>query len=437
MPEELECDLLILGASFTGIELVYQILRRNGKLPGKTVIVDRRNEHEYIPLCHELLCGRLLPQGASLPTQQLLEGIENCCFFTGGIHSFDPGLHEVKLEDGRCIRGKICVFALGSELRASIQSPKSWPKRVSEQSQTLERENIPLLTHKFGDEWKTATEHIQWRMSQNDAARRIVVVGGGISGVELAGELAYCLGQRSDTCDIGITLLHSRSRLLTGLCRRAGLKAQEILEELDVDVRLNSRMLRVHPWGAQFQTEITGRSEDASSFEQIELACDLGFWAGGVCAPKVLHRLGLVQTNAHWLQVSPTLQCRRVDGVQDFALFAGGDNARIVSGTGEWSTMQRAIECIWQAKNLAKNILTAFADIRNYLRQGASLKPHSLRKDFPHGVSIGNHSLVVYGNIVWDGKSKAISFRRFLMKKYMDRYQNSMAPRFTAIGKFR
>ena len=54
-----ECDVLILGGSFTGIELVRRLRRDRVGRALRIRVVDRQREHLYIPLGHELLCERL------------------------------------------------------------------------------------------------------------------------------------------------------------------------------------------------------------------------------------------------------------------------------------------------------------------------------------------------------------------------------------------
>ena len=102
--------------------------------------------------------------------------------------------------------------------------------------------------------------------------------------------------------------------------------------------------------------------------------------------------------------------------------FAIGDAPRVVSATGEWPTMQRAIECLWQAKLAARNILTLAAAPPDYPHGVPPLRPHTLREDFFHGISLGGESLVVYGKFVLDAARLNTWFRRFLMRQYFARY---------------
>ena len=81
--------------------------------------------------------------------------------------------------------------------------------------------------------------------------------------------------------------------------------------------------------------------------------------------------------------------------------------------------MQRAIECLWQAKVLARNLLATLGAAEG---EDPMLIPHRLREDFPHGVSVGARSLVVLGPWVLDRPGLNAWFRRWLMDRYMARY---------------
>ena len=108
--------------------------------------------------------------------------------------------------------------------------------------------------------------------------------------------------------------------------------------------------------------------------------------------------------------------------------FAGGDAVRIFGGAGQWETMQRAIEAIWQAKSLARNLVRSARWGRSASGDPAAdgerppLRPHATWRDFAHGVSLGERSLVVWGPLVVDLGAFNVRFRRWLMRQYIARY---------------
>ena len=84
--------------------------------------------------------------------------------------------------------------------------------------------------------------------------------------------------------------------------------------------------------------------------------------------------------------------------------------------------MQRAIECIWQAKVVARNIAALVDHAPDYPQGVPPLRPHVLRETFPYGVSLGDHSLVVYERVRADLPVINVWFRRWLMRQYFARY---------------
>ncbi|MFV8749271.1 NAD(P)/FAD-dependent oxidoreductase [Nannocystaceae bacterium ST9] len=368
-------DVLILGGSFTGIEIVRRLHRDRVGRTLRIAVVDRQREHLYIPLGHELLCERLpygVEAGTVLASAAYVEGL-GATWVQGELASFDPARQTATLSEGRELSARFVVFALGSEIRAPQSVPGS------------ER----LLAYKSEAEFARAREALV-----RSPEAEVLVVGGGITGVEIAGELAHRTRAK-------VTLIHAGDRLLQGLCERAGRKALAALQAQGVEVRLHTRLLAVH--------ESSALVHDRSG-EQT-LACALGFWAGGLRPPAVIEQLGLALDHAGWVIVDPELRCGE-------DRFAGGDLARIYAtpdATWHWPTMQRAIEGIFAATTIAANIV---ARVR-----GRALRRHRLWSDFPHGVSLGARSLVVVGRLVIDAARIDTWFRRFLMRQYMRRYR--------------
>jgi NADH dehydrogenase len=379
----MDVDVLILGASFAGVELWHRLRATRAGRALTLGVIDRQEKHAYIPLIHEILCGRL-DAGAALPTRAWMEADPKLTWRTDEVVGFDPATREVRLASGARARGRYVVIALGS----SVVAPDGLPGREHLHGCKLEDENM------------RAEATLRRLLEGRPGEPHLVVIGGGISGVELAGELAHLAKERpTGWAAPRVTLLHAGDRLLPHLGPRASRLARAALTKQRVDVRLTTRLARAE--------------EGAVVLEGGErLACDAAFWAGGVRAPSVLRRLGLPTTEDGWLAVAPTLQC---DPTVAPTVFACGDDCRVVDSGRRWSTMQRAIECIWQASTVCTNVLA--------LEAGRPPRRHALREDFFHGVSLGAASLITYGALAIDLGGFAVWFRRFLMDRYFDRYR--------------
>ncbi|HEY8377211.1 MAG TPA: FAD-dependent oxidoreductase [Nannocystis sp.] len=431
MSQETEnsADVLILGASFAGVELVYQLQRGAGGRALKIAVVDRQEEHPYIPLVHERLVGRIDPAATVLPTRRALQA-RGVRYVVGEIAGFDPERKEVHLRSGERLRGRFVVVALGSVLAPPPAIPGAEHfvgyKSAGEFADAARR--LAALLGCGGEEGPANAGDADrsgpggarpagagsGTGGEAPARPTIVVVGGGISGVELAGELAHLARVRPPGWRAPrVVLVHAGERLLPNLCARAGRRAAHHLERQGVELRLRARLIRLSPGTATLRPE-RGADEDVS--------CDMAFWSGGVRPAPILVELGLPLTSDGWLAVGPTLQCFPEAKPTRPEIFAIGDAARIQSAAGEWSTMQRAIECLWQAKRTARNIARLHAEPPDYPRGVPPLDPHVLREDFPHGVSVGGASLIVYGRLVLDFAAFNTWFRRFLMWQYIARY---------------
>lgn len=412
------CDVLILGASFAGIELFHQLRRSRAGRALKITVVDRQPAHGYIPLVQERLCERLDMASTELPTARSIAQAGGR-YVIGEVTGFDVDARAVRMASGERISGRFVVIALGSVLAP----PPGLAGREH------------LLGYKFAGELGEAHAHLAgllggaeppvpkassdgsaehpYREVTMKASRRLVVIGGGISGVELAGELAHLAVRRPAGWHAPeVTLIQSGARLLPHLSERAGRRAEHHLRRQGVDLRLGTQVVRVMPGGVSVMG--VGGAED--------IACGGAYWAGGVRPAPVLAAFDLPRTPGGWLAVGPTLQCFPTPRPSRPDIFACGDAVRVLGGTGEWPTMQRAIECIWQATVVARNILRLAAEPAGYPRGVPALQPHTLRTDFPHGVSIGGASLVVYGRLMVDNAAVNTWFRRFLMRQYFARY---------------
>lgn len=389
-------DLLVLGASFAGVELLYQLYRRyDRKLT--TVVVDRQAAHGYIPLVQERLCGRLAVDDTALDTAAYATSLPHTRFVQAEIVEFSPRTKEVRLASGKRIAGRIVVIALGS-----AQSP---PPSIEGGQR--------LLTCKLSAPFDAARERLAQVLSGEGDQPHVVVAGGGISGVELAGELAHLdttrpTGWRTPK----VTLVAGGSRLLENLDASVGAKALKALQAQGVTVRLDTRVVAVD------DDAVTVKG----SAGKEQLPCALAFWGAGVRPAPVLAKLGLPRTEDGWLSVGPSLQCFATADPTHPEIFACGDAVRVEGGQGQWPTMQRAIECLWQAKVVAKNVVRLAKEKPGYPEGIPPMVPHTLRESFPYGVSVGSKSLLVLGGLSMHVPGVTPWFRRFLMRQYILRY---------------
>jgi NADH:ubiquinone reductase (H+-translocating) len=388
----------VVGASFTGVEVLHQ-LRKRGVLPSiETVVVDRRAEHAYIPLVHELVAGEVDRAQYVLQTAQYVRSLPGCTYLVDTVVSIDPMSHEATLASGASVRARAIVLALGS----TVEQPERFGAvgqalgiKFLEQSDTLRRR---LLT---------------------TASGTVLVIGGGITGVEMASELAmYC--KRSPKA-LSVTLVEGAERLLSAASSSASQRTLRLLRQMGVEVLLNARVRSI-------DAQRVSLSQHTSS-GVVESALEPAFviWAGGIRPSALTRQFDVLRDEDGWIVVDPTLSCQTSSGNTARGVFAGGDAVRVYDVSGRWPTVPRAIECIWQGKVLARNVAIFLSATRRSLSPEAgsnvNLVRHTLVRDFPYGISLGRHSLVMYGRCIINLRAVGVAFRRWLMRRYMARYR--------------
>jgi len=411
-----DCDVLILGGSMAGIELVHHLRRSPAGRALRIVVIDRQAAHGYIPLAHERLCLRLPMSKSELATAQQVANA-GYRYVLGDVVGMDVPTKTVELASGERVSGRFVVVALGSALAA----PQRLPGREH------------LLGYKFASEFDEAHAHLVALLDgsraripqanqgrgQSDGTdtvgeRRLVVIGGGISGVELAGELAHLARVRPPGWRApAVTLVHSGTRLLPHLSERAGRRAEHLLRQQHVDVLLRTRAVQV----ASAAVMVDG--PDGAK----EIPCDGTYWAGGLQPAEVIADLDLSRTPTGWLAVGPTFQCFPASSSQP-DIFAFGDAVRVVDGTSEWPTVQRASECSPQAKVVARNIMVLAAEPPQYPNGVPPLVSYRLPSEAPYGVNIGGAALLVIGRLVLNAPRFNTWVRRSLvMPWYLRRHR--------------
>lgn len=393
--------MLVLGASFAGIELVYQLVRLADGKPPRITVVDRQSTHGYLPLVQERLCGVLDEAPSRLDTRAFLESVPGASFVQDTVVGFDPETKTATLASGKTLTARFVVVALGSafEAPASVEGAAH------------------IETYKSQEDYTRTQQRIAELLGESERARRaeVVVVGGGISGCELAGELAQLSVRAPDGWTAPRVRLVSRAEgVATHLGSRIANKAITALTAQGVTIETSTDLVEVD--GEHVTLRARGESNTRTE------PADLVLWAGGLQPAPVLAKLGLPRTPRGWLQVGPSLQCFATARPTHPDIFACGDAVRVVGGDGEWPTMQRAIECIWQAKVVAKNLLKLAGEPRHYPEGVPPLLPHKCRETFFFGLSLGARSMVVYRGFGLDVPGVNHWFRRWLMRQYLSRY---------------
>jgi len=227
--------VVIVGAGFGGLR-VARGLRRAAV---DVTLVDRHNYHVFVPLLYQVATAGLEPEEIAQPVRRILRGAKNVRFRLAGVTGVDLQRRAVLTDNGE-LPYDYLVLAAGS---ATNFFGLDSVARVANALRDLD--DAERLRDRVLRAFEAAS------VEQDPERRRqlmtIVVVGGGPTGVELAGALAelrrHVLPHDHPELDIAssrILLLEATDRLLPGMPDRLQRKAREKLEKLGVEIRLGA-----------------------------------------------------------------------------------------------------------------------------------------------------------------------------------------------------
>ncbi|HBB37860.1 MAG TPA: hypothetical protein DEP63_01855 [Candidatus Magasanikbacteria bacterium] len=167
-------DILILGAGIGGYETFRSLAKRLKKFQDRRItIVDKNNYFTFVPMLHEAATGSIEPTHCAIPLRALVAGTPHT-FCKASIEKIDPAKKIVHTSLGT-ISYNVCVIALGSTTNY-FHTPGA--KEHSEHVRTLD--GAMHLKHTFIDTIETC----------GDEPVSLNIVGGGYTGIEVAGQYA-------------------------------------------------------------------------------------------------------------------------------------------------------------------------------------------------------------------------------------------------------
>jgi NADH dehydrogenase len=281
--------LLIIGAGFAGLKAAAEAAKHNLAI----TVVDRRNHHTFQPLLYQVATAGLSPGEIAGPIRGVLRKYSNIEVLLGEVDSFDLARKKVGLRDGSELSYDYLIVASGAT--HSYFGHDEWeelaPGLKTVEDATEIRRRV-LLAFELAER--------QAHISGHSEPVHFVVVGGGPTGVELAGTLAEvarkALAQNFrhiDPTATRILLLEGGPRILPAYPPDLSQSAQRQLEKLGVQVRTSAQVTAVEPGQVRVGEEI--------------LPASVTLWAAGVRASSLGRKLGVELDRAGRVIVSPDL----------------------------------------------------------------------------------------------------------------------------------
>lgn len=341
--------VVVVGGGLGGIKMVMG-LRKSGF---QVVLIDKNNYNQFPPLIYQVASAGLEPSSISFPFRRLFQGMRHFFFRMGEVLSIDEEEKAVRTSFGT-VHYHYLVLAGGAVTNffgnANVEQNAFSMKTVTE--------SIRLRNKLLENFERAETEE---KEEARQVLLNVVIVGGGPSGVEIAGALAEM--KRNilprdypdlDAKKVNIYLLDAGDRLLAAMDRKSSEQAANDLRELGVKIMLNSMV-----------TDYKDREVVLSSGQTIK--AETVIWVSGVIASPMggvpessIGRGGRILTDRY----------NKVKGMEH--VYAIGDQC-LVEGDEDYPNghPQLAQVAIQQAELLAKNILR--------MERGEDIKPFVYR----------------------------------------------------------
>lgn len=334
--------VIIVGGGFAGLSAA-SLLARKGLA---VTIVDQSNHHTFQPFLYQVATAGLSPGEIAAPIRTILHGYRNVSVLLGEVTGFDTANRRILLKDTVLDYDYLIVAAGASHSYFGHDEWEPLAPGLKTIEDALEIRRRILLAFELAEN--------QARKTGSHAPVHITIVGGGPTGVELAGTLAEVTRRTLasdfrylDPTKTQIILIEGESRILPAYPPELSRWAQHKLEQLGVRVLLSTRVSGVE----------AGRLRIGDAYEPATVA----IWAAGVAASPLGKLLGAPTTRNGSVPVSPDLS---VPGLKN--VFVAGDLAYFTATRDGKPLPGLAPVAIQEGRAAARNILH---DLRGEARE--------------------------------------------------------------------
>lgn len=288
---------IVVGAGFGGLE----VTRRLKNADTDVILIDRMNHHLFQPLLYQVATATLAPCDIATPLRQVLAKQKNASFLMGTVQAVDKEKKELILDDNLRLKFDYLVLAPGAS--HSYYGRDEW-EALAPGVKTI-RDAVHIR-----DKILMAFEHAERAETPEERHRylRFVIVGGGPTGVELAGAIAEIATKSSfknfrKICPekAEIYLIEGTNQILPSFPPSLGEKAKKALESLGVTVLTNKMVTDITPAGVTMGPEFL----DAPNV----------IWAAGNQASPLVKTLGVALDRQGRVIVDPDLSVPNYDSI--------------------------------------------------------------------------------------------------------------------------
>ena len=229
--------VVVIGGGFAGLSLLHTLRHSNFQV----VLIDKHNYHTFKPLLYQVAGSSLNVGDIAFPFRKMFHGWDNFYFRMAYIDHIEPEKHQIVTVIGTLQYDYLVIATGGVPNFYGMFNIKSSSLPMSNITDALNIRNRILRNFEIA----ATTPSEEERM----ARMNIVIVGGGASGVEIAGVLAemreYIIPRdypRLDTSHMKIYLIEGRERVLFGMSAKSSAEALQTLERKGIDVIVNRKI---------------------------------------------------------------------------------------------------------------------------------------------------------------------------------------------------
>lgn len=342
MDQNEQQHIVIIGGGFGGIAAAKKLKKSDCKV----TLIDKSNHHLFQPLLYQVATAALSPGDIAAPIRAILGEESGIKVVMGKVEEVLPDEKSLLLYDGRRITYNRLVMAPGAKY--SYFGNKNWEqhatglKSISDALNIRERILLSLEEAEQLDDPALREPYLTY-----------VIIGGGPTGVEMAGAIAEIAKrqmmrdfQHISANETRVFLVEAGSKILQGYPDELSEKARQMLEDMGVRVLLD--------------TPVTDIKENAVNFNEGSIQTPNIIWAAGVSASPLVDSLGVEQDRQGRVKVRKDLRVAEYPEI-----YVIGDAAHVKDKTGE-PLPALAPVAMQQGRFVAKQIFSEETEVSEF-----------------------------------------------------------------------